>query len=68
MRFGIMATQLKGLIPEGSSPQQVLTHLGTVNQTDLNRRLFDPGFDPIELDGDLAYLLPSTFAFSAIDR
>jgi sugar phosphate isomerase/epimerase len=67
MRFGIMAMQIKALVPGGSDPQQILSYLSGFDQMELVHRLFNLGFDPIELGGDLAYLLPSSFAPPAIE-
>ncbi len=68
MRFGIMAMQVNALVPDGLGPQQVMAHLGSFDQASLVQSLFNLGFNPIELGGDLAYLLPSSFAPPAIER
>ncbi len=70
MRFGIMAMQLDALIPSGSqdiSPEQVMVNLLGLDHAGLARDLAERGFDPIELNGDLAMLLPHTFAPAAIE-
>jgi len=58
MRFGIMATQIKTLIPQSSSPDAVMNHLATYDQVGQIRQLLSQGFNPIELGGDLRILLP----------
>lgn len=70
MRFGIMAMQLDALIPSGSqdiSPEQAMVNLLWLDHAGLARDLVEKGFDPIELNGDLAMLLPHTFAPTAIE-
>jgi len=67
MRFGIMAMQLDALIPNQLAPDQIASHLASFSQVDLIKRLHAPGFNPIELGGDLAMFLPHTFAPETIE-
>jgi len=68
MRFGIMAMQVDRLVPAGLSPQQVLGHLLSFDQAALVRGLAEPGFNPIELGGDLSLFLTSAFSPDAVAR
>jgi len=61
MRFGIMAMQLDALIPAGIPPEQVMAGILGFNHAALARSLFDQGFNPIELGGDLGMFLPQAF-------
>lgn len=70
MRFGIMAMQIDALIPaqtQGLLPEQVLARVMGFDQAALVRELAGHGFDPIELGGDLAMLLPHIHAAPAIE-
>ena len=67
MRFGIHAFQLDALIPPGLSPEEVMAHIASFEHIDLIRPLFEKGFDPIELGGDLNLFLPQTYSPSAIE-
>lgn len=70
MRFGIMAMQIDSLIPpEAHSlpPEQALMRVLGFDHAGLVRSLAQQGFNPIELGGDLAMLLPHTYAQSAIE-
>ncbi|MBC8503435.1 MAG: sugar phosphate isomerase/epimerase [Anaerolineales bacterium] len=68
MRFGIHAFQLEALIPPGLSPEEVLAHITNFEHIDLIRPLFEKGFNPIELGGDLNLFLPQTYSPSAIEK
>jgi sugar phosphate isomerase/epimerase len=68
MRFGIMAMQVRALIPAQLSAAQLLAHATGFDPAALAEQLADQGFDLIELGGDLAAFLPQTFAPAAIER
>ena len=68
MRFGIMAMQVDRLVPAGLSLQQVLGHLLSFDHAALVRGLAEPGFNPIELGGDLSLFLPPAFSPDAVGR
>ena len=68
MRFGIMAMQMKALIPAGLSPQEMVGYIGSFDHAKLVRDLHAQGFDLIELGGDLSMFMPQTFAPPAIER
>jgi sugar phosphate isomerase/epimerase len=67
MRFGIMAMQLDALIPSHLAPNEIASHIISFSQVDLVKRLHAPGFNPIEIGGDLAMFLPHTFAPETIE-
>ncbi len=71
MRFGIMAMQIDYLIPEdkveeGSSAW--MTHVLNLDHAALVAKMVQHGFSLIELGGDLAMLLPHTFASPSIQK
>ncbi len=68
MRFGIMAMQMKELIPAGLAPQAMMGHVMTFENATLVRKLHAHGFRLIELGGDLAMFMPQTFAPPAIEH
>ncbi len=68
MRFGIHAFQLDALIPPGLSPQKVMTHLASFEHANLIKQLYEEGFNPIELGGDLNLFLPQTYSPAAIEK
>ena len=68
MRFGIMAMQMKALIPAGLSPQEMMGYIGSFDHAKLVRDLHAQGFSLIELGGDLSMFMPQTFAPPAIER
>lgn len=68
MRFGIMAMQMKALIPSGLSPQAMGGHIVNFDHAALVRQLHAYGFNLIELGGDLSMFMPQTFAPPAIER
>ncbi|MBN2548031.1 MAG: sugar phosphate isomerase/epimerase [Anaerolineales bacterium] len=70
MRFGIMAMQIDSLIPPEARdlpPEQALMRVMSFDHAGLVRSLAQQGFNPIELGGDLAMLLPHTYAPPAIE-
>jgi len=69
MRFGIMALQANMLIPpevQALPSDRALARLASFDHAEMVRRLFEQGFDPIEIGGDLAMILPHTFSPEAI--
>jgi sugar phosphate isomerase/epimerase len=68
MRFGIIAMQVDKLVPANLPQEQVLAHIAGFDHASLVRELAELGFNPIELSGDLGFILPHTFAQPAIDN
>ena len=68
IRFGIHALQMDMLIPQGMTPEEALVHIGSFDHADHVRSLWEQGFNPVELGGDLALFLPHTFQPNAIER
>ena len=68
MLFGIMAMQMKALIPAGLSPQEMMGYIGSFDHAKLVRDLYAQGFSLVELGGDLSMFMPQTFAPPAIER
>ena len=61
MRFGIMAMQLEALVPSGVPAEQVMANIMSFDHAGLVKSLFDKGFNPIELGGDLGMFLPHVY-------
>ena len=68
MRFGIMALQIGALIPSGVAPDAIPAHVAGFDNAALVRRLYEHGFNPIELGGDLVMFMPHTYAPPAIEK
>jgi sugar phosphate isomerase/epimerase len=68
MRFGIMSMQLDALVPAGVPAEQVMTNIMGFDHAALAKSLFDQGFNPIELGGDLGMFLPHAYSPEAIER
>ena len=68
MRFGIMTMQLEALVPSGIPAEQVMANIMGFDHAALARSLFDKGFNPIELGGDLGMFLPHAYNEAAIGR
>jgi sugar phosphate isomerase/epimerase len=68
MRFGIMAMQLEALVPAGVPAEQVMASILGFDHAALARNLFEQGFNPIELGGDLGMFLPHAYSPEAIER
>lgn len=68
MRFGIMTMQKGALIPSASSDVEALAALAALDHAAIARRLYEHGFDPIELGGDMALFFPQSFAPATIER
>ena len=68
MRFGIMTMQLEALVPQGVPSEQVMANIMAFDLASLAKSLFDKGFNPIELGGDLGMFLPHAFQPEAIEK
>jgi sugar phosphate isomerase/epimerase len=68
MRFGIIAMQLEALVPTGIPAEQVMANILSFNHAGLAKSLFDQGFNPIELGGDLGMFLPHVYHPDAIEK
>jgi len=68
MRFGIMAMQIGALIPAGVPAEQIMANITTFEHAGLARDLYEKGFNPVELGGDLSLFLPHTFNPESIEK
>lgn len=68
MRFGIMAMQLEALVPSGIPPEQVMAGITGFDHAGLAKSLFDKGFNPVELGGDLGMFLPQAYSPESVQR
>ncbi len=68
MRFGIMTMQLDALVPSGAPAEQVMASIAGFDHAALAKSLFEQGFNPIELGGDLGMFLPHAYNEAAIER
>ena len=68
MRFGIMAMQMEALIPSDLAPQDAAAHIANLDHAALVRNAAAPGFNPIELGGDLTLFFPQSIAPPAVER
>ena len=68
MRFGIMTMQLEALVPPGIPAEQVMDNILTFDHAALAQRLFEQGFNPIELTGDMGMFLPHAYQPEAIGK
>lgn len=68
MRFGIMAMQLEALVPPGIPADQVMAGILGFEHAGLAKSLFDKGFNPIELGGDLGMFLPQAYSPESIQK
>jgi len=68
MRFGIMAMQLEALVPQGVPAEQIMANIMSFDHAGLAKSLFDKGFNPIELGGDLGMFLPNAFSPESVER
>jgi len=66
MRFGIMAMQLEALVPQGIPAEQVMANIMAFDHAGLARGLYEKGFNPVELGGDLGMFLPHVFQPEAV--
>jgi sugar phosphate isomerase/epimerase len=68
MRFGIMAMQLEALIPPGIPADEVMAGIMSFDHAGLAKNLFDKGFSPVELGGDLGMFLPNVYSPESVGR
>jgi sugar phosphate isomerase/epimerase len=68
MRFGIMAMQLKALVPPGLSAEKIMADLMTFDHAGLAKGLADKGFNPIELGGDLGMFIPNVYSPASVEK
>jgi sugar phosphate isomerase/epimerase len=68
MRFGIMSMQLEALVPTGIPAEQVMANIMAFDHAGLAKNLFDQGFNPIELGGDLGMFLPHAYNPETIQK
>jgi sugar phosphate isomerase/epimerase len=68
MRFGIMAMQLDALVPQGVPAEQVMASIMSFDYAGLAKSLFDKGFNPIELGGDLGMFLPNVYSPESVAK
>ena len=68
MRFGIMTMQLEALVPPGLPVDQVMANILSFDHAALAGRLFEQGFNPVELSGDLGMFLPHAFQPEAMKK
>jgi sugar phosphate isomerase/epimerase len=68
MRFGIMAMQLEALVPSGIPAEQVMANILSFDHAGLAKSLFEKGFNPVELGGDLGMFLPHVYHPEAIEK
>ncbi len=66
MDFGIMTLQLSSLLPAAASAVEMMGSLAGFDHARLVKSLFDQGFNPIELSGDLNLFLPQAYSPEAI--
>lgn len=67
MRFGIITMQLEALVPSGVPAEQVMAGILGFQHAGLARSLFDQGFNPIELGGDMGMFLPHAYNPGALE-
>ncbi|HEX7976474.1 MAG TPA: cobamide remodeling phosphodiesterase CbiR [Anaerolineales bacterium] len=69
MQFGIMDMQIGALIPKGAATlESAMAHITGFDHVGLVRGLFEQGFNPIELGGDLMLFFPNSYAQPTIER
>ena len=68
MRFGIMEMQLEALVPPGVPAEQIMAGIIGFDHAGLAKSLFEKGFNPIELGGDLGMFLPQAYQPEAIQK
>jgi sugar phosphate isomerase/epimerase len=68
MRFGIMAMQLEALVPQDVPAEQVMANIMNFDHAGLAKSLFDKGFNPVELGGDLGMFLPNVYSPESVAR
>ncbi len=68
MRFGIMAMQIGALIPPAVPAERIMANITTFDHAGLARDLYEKGFNPVELGGDLSLFMPHTFNPESIEK
>jgi sugar phosphate isomerase/epimerase len=68
MRFGTMSMQRGSLIPAGLSAEDTLAYVAGLDHAAIAHDLYDQGFDPVEIGGDMALFLPQTLDPPAVER
>jgi sugar phosphate isomerase/epimerase len=68
MRFGIMAMQLEALVPQGIPAEQIMAKIMTFDHAGLAEGLFNQGFNPVELGGDLGMFIPNVYSPESVER
>jgi sugar phosphate isomerase/epimerase len=68
MQFGIIASQIKFLVPEDLTPEETISHIAGFDISVVVRDLFSKGFNPIELTTDLSIFLPRIFSPESIEK
>jgi sugar phosphate isomerase/epimerase len=68
MRFGIMAMQLEAIVPPGVPAEQIMANIMNFDHAGLAKSLFDKGFNPVELGGDLGMFLPNIYSPESVER
>ena len=65
---GFMTMQLGSLIPSGVTSEELLVHVMNFDHPTVVEQLIIPGFDLVELSGDLGLFLPQTLEPESIER
>jgi len=63
-----MTMQLDALVPTGVPAEKVMASIMGFDHAGLAKSLFDKGFNPIELGGDLGMFLPQAYSPDTIQR
>jgi sugar phosphate isomerase/epimerase len=66
MRFGIKSMHIETIIPADIPPQNMAEYLARFDHARLVKGLYDQGFNPIELGGDLGMFLPQAYGPKAV--
>lgn len=66
MRFGIMSMQIHELVPRNKPALAILADLKRFSLAKLAKKLFQQGFNPIELGGDLGMFIPRAYSPESI--
>jgi sugar phosphate isomerase/epimerase len=68
MRFGIMAMQLEALVPQGVPADQIMANIMSFDHAGLAKSLFNKGFNPVELGGDLGMFMPNVYSPESVEK
>jgi sugar phosphate isomerase/epimerase len=63
-----MTIQRGALLPEDLGPTETVRHIAGLDHAALARQLYEQGFDPIELSGDLPLFVPHSLGPPAVER